>query len=371
MQCSSWATVGTREASAELALGPGMNACGLILTSPMLTERQQLVLRLVVERHLNEGLPVGSKALAEDLTWGPSTIRSELAGLEEIGFLDHPHTSAGRVPTEAGYRFVVDQLLRQRGQSESRIGLGDARSELDEAMREASEQLADATQLLAVVTAPPVTTSTVQRIELVPVQGNSLALVVITSTGGVTKRVLPCDRALDPGLVAWASSFLNDRLFGKGIGERSIRRRLNDPALGAGEKWIIDLVAPALASIAETGEESLFVDGASRMVEDHRLADESEISTVVAMLERRVELLTALKAALPEPDVLVRIGQENEAPAMRSMTMVAASYGPVRRSVGTVSVLGPVRMDYANAIAAVRAASAELSRVVEDAWDED
>jgi len=337
----------------------------------MLTDRQQLVLRLVVERHLDDGTPVGSKALAEHLAWGPSTIRSELAGLEDIGFLDHPHTSAGRVPTQAGYRFVVDQLLRERGGERPTFGLGEARSELDDAMREASEQLSEATQLLAIVTAPPVTTSTVQRIELVPVQGNCLALVVITSTGGVTKRVLQCERALDPGLVAWAGSFLNDRLFGKGLGERSIRRRLEEPSLGPGERWILELVAPALTSIAETGEESLFVDGATRMVEDHRLEDESEIGTVVAMLERRVELLSALKAALPEPDVLVRIGQENESPAMRSMTMVAASYGPVRRSVGTVSVLGPVRMDYANAISAVRAASAELSRLVEDAWDED
>ncbi len=337
----------------------------------MLTDRQQLVLRLVVERHLDDGSPVGSKALAQHLAWGPSTIRSELAGLEDIGFLDHPHTSAGRVPTQAGYRFVVDQLLRERSPKAYEFGISEARAELDDAMRDASEQLAEATQLLAIVTAPPVTTSTVQRIELVPVHGNGLAMVVITSTGGVTKRVLHCDRALDPGLVAWAGSFLNDRLIGKGLGERSIRRRLTEPSLGPGEQWILDLLAPALTSIAETGEESLFVDGASRMVEDHRLADESEIGTVVAMLERRVELLSALKAALPEPDVLVRIGQENEAPEMRSMTMVAASYGPVRRSVGTVSVLGPVRMDYANAISAVRAASAELSRVVEDVWDED
>jgi len=337
----------------------------------MLTDRQQLVLRLVVERHLDDGVPVGSKALAQRLSWGPSTIRSELAGLEDFGLLDHPHTSAGRVPTEAGYRFVVDQILRERGGERPSFGLGDARSELDDAMREASEQLAEATQLLAIVTAPPVTTSTVRRVELVALNAHSLAVVVITSSGGVTKRVLHCERALDTGLVAWAGSFLNDRLGGKGLGERNIRRRLDDHALNASEREIVEIIAPALASIAEPGEESLFVDGASRMVEDHRLADESEIGTVVAMLERRVELLSALRAALPEPDVLVRIGQENETPAMRSMTMVAASYGPVRRSVGTVSVLGPVRMDYANAIAAVRAASVELSRVIEDAWDED
>ena len=334
----------------------------------MLSPRQETVLRLVVERHLDDGTPVGSKALAESLSWGPSTIRAELAGLEDLGLLDHPHISAGRVPTEAGYRFMVDRLLREREAVAPSFGVFEVGSELDAAMRDASEQLADATELLAVITAPPVNTSTVRHVELLALQPRTLMVVVITSSGGVTKRLFATESVLDPGLVAWAASFLNECLAGKGLGERTVRGRLEDPSLNDIEREIVELVAPAFTDLGHAEAESLFVDGASRMVEDHRLVDESEIGTVVAMLERKVELLAALKAALPEPDVLVRIGQENEAPAMRSMTMVAAGYGPARRSVGTVSVLGPVRMDYARAIGAVRAASVELSRLVEDVY---
>ncbi|CAB4860123.1 MAG: heat-inducible transcription repressor HrcA [Actinobacteria bacterium] len=337
----------------------------------MLTPRQELVLRLVAERHLDEGAPVASKTLARTLSWGPSTIRAELAGLEDLGLLDHPHTSAGRVPTEAGYRVLVDRYLSERRGGQPVFEPSDVANELDTAMREATEQLAEATELLAVVTAPPLSTSTVRHVELLPLQPHRLMVVVITSNGGVTKRMVATSSALDPGLVAWAGSFLNERLAGKGIGERMIRKRLDDPSLNPRERTILELVTPVFTELADTEEDSLFVDGASRMVEDHRLADESEISTVVAMLERRVELLTALKTALPEPDVLVRIGQENEAPQMRSMTMVAAAYGPLRKSVGTVSVLGPVRMDYARAIVAVRAASAELSHLVEDVYNTD
>ena len=335
-----------------------------------LTERQQVVLGLVVERYLDDGSPVGSKALAEILSWGPSTIRYELAGLEDLGLLDHPHTSAGRVPTEAGYRFVVDRLLRERAVAPV-VSVGRQRQELDAAMRAATEQLAQATELLAIVTAPPLATSTVRHIELVAIQPHLLMVVVITSSGGISKRLLSFDEPLDPGLVDSASEFVNERLSGRAFGSRMVRSSLSEPNLSTREAWLVDQLVQVFAELAGDLSDEVFIEGAARMVEDPRLAREAEIGNVVAMLERRVELLAALKAAIPEPDVLVRIGTENASPAMQSMAMVAAGYGTVRRSVGTVSVLGPVRMDYALAIGAVRAASAELSRVVEDSYDLD
>ncbi|MEI6446514.1 MAG: heat-inducible transcriptional repressor HrcA [Actinomycetes bacterium] len=336
----------------------------------ILSDRQETVLGLVVEQYLVDAQPVGSKALAGSLDCAPSTVRAELAGLEDLGLLDHPHTSAGRVPTEAGYRFVVDRLLRRRDLG-PRITVGLERHELDEAMRAATEQLAEATELLAIVTAPPLTTSTVRHVELLQLQPQVLMVVVITSNGGVSKRVLPLDSPLDPGLVDWAASFLNERLVGLGFGSRMIRSKLTEQSLDSRERHFVELLQAAFSDLADASADSLFVDGATRMVEDHRLAGETEVGSVVAMLERRVELLAALRDAIPEPDVLVRIGTENAQPAMRSMAMVAAGYGPARRSVGTVSVLGPVRMDYALAIGAVRSASAELSRVVEDVYDAD
>src|SRR5206468_400101 len=179
----------------------------------VLTERQELVLRRLVEEHLDGGQPVGSKALSTAFAWGPSTIRHELASLEEIGLLAHPHTSAGRIPTEAGYRYFVDRLLPQKD-TVPRLPLSLVRRELDEAMRVTTETLSQVTNLLAIVTAPPIDTSTVRHIEVLVLQPQVLMVVVITSTGGVTKRLFTFSKPVDSGLANWTSSYLNERLVG-------------------------------------------------------------------------------------------------------------------------------------------------------------
>ena len=157
----------------------------------MLTSRQELVLRKVVEEYLEGGVPVGSKALAVDVQWGPSTIRNELASLEELGLLAHPHTSAGRVPTEAGYRYFVDRLLPARdwpppargcrcrscaASSTRRCGSRPRRSRRSRTCSRSSPR-------------PPIETSTIRHVEVLLLQPQVLMVVVITSTGGVTKRL--------------------------------------------------------------------------------------------------------------------------------------------------------------------------------------
>src|SRR5437764_7327090 len=169
------------------------------------TQRQELVLRKVVEDYLEAGTPVGSKALAENVRWGPSTIRNELASLEELGLLAHPHTSAGRVPTEAGYRYFVDQLLRREPPEHApRLSLSLVRREVDEAMRVTTETLSQVTNLLAIVTAPPIETSTIRHVEVLLLQPQVLTVVVITSTGSVAKRLFTFHQPVDPGLADWA-----------------------------------------------------------------------------------------------------------------------------------------------------------------------
>src|SRR5580704_1890750 len=156
----------------------------------MLTERQEHVLRRLVEVYLDDGAPVGSKALSTAFEWGPSTIRHELANLEELGLLAHPHTSAGRVPTEAGYRYFVDRLIPADPEPRAPVlSLSLVRRELDEAMRVTTETLSQVTNLLAIVTAPPIDTSTIRHVEVLLLQPQVLMVVVITSTGGVTKRL--------------------------------------------------------------------------------------------------------------------------------------------------------------------------------------
>ena len=223
----------------------------------MLTPRQELLLRKVVDGFAETGLPVGSKALAADpdVSAGSSTVRNELAVLEEQGLLAHPHTSAGRVPTDAGYRYYVDELLpRLPTVPPGELRLELVRREVDEAMRHTTEALSQITNLLAIVSAPPIQTTTIRHVEVLALQPQVLMVVIITSTGGVSKRVFTFERAVDPGLADWAAAYLNEQLVGMGLGARMLHSRLADPSLRPTERAFIAELAPAFTELAETAE---------------------------------------------------------------------------------------------------------------------
>ncbi len=340
----------------------------------MLSPRQERILCKVVDGYLRTGLPVASRTIAADgdLDCGPSTVRNELALLEEHGLLAHPHVSAGRVPTDAGHRYVVDGLLAESTlpAPPRRLELSLIRREVDEAMRATTETLSQMTNLLAVVSAPSMNTATVRHVEVLALQPQVVLVVIITSAGNVSKLFATFDRAVDPGLVAWAGEYLNERLVGLGLGARMLQQRLVDPGLSASELAFMARFAPAFGQLAADGEDTLFVDGTARLFEAGQIDEATPVNELIDLLERRVALLRVLRAALAEPGVYVRIGHENEIPAMQTLAFVAAGYGMARRKLGTVSLIGPVRMDYAVAIASVREAAQELSRFVEDAYAE-
>jgi heat-inducible transcriptional repressor len=339
-----------------------------------ITSRQSFILRKVVEGHLELDQPVGSKWLAalDEIPWGPSTIRSELARLEEAGLLQHPHTSAGRVPTDTGWRHYVDNVLAEgrlpvpRGE----IELPAVRREVEDAMRATTEQLSQVTNLLALVTAPPIETATIHRVEVLLLQPQVAMVVVITSTGGVTKRLISYEYVLDPGLVDWAATYLNEALGGMDVGARMVHSKLSDPGLSQSERDFLATLAPAFTELEGTAQNTLFMDGAARLMSEHRFQELSQLAGLMDVLEQRVSLLSVLRESLDEPSVFLRIGAENEAPELRSVSIVASGYGLARRNLGAVSVLGPVRMDYPRAIVAVRQAAGELSRFVAEVYDE-
>ena len=337
----------------------------------VLTPRQELILRKVVLAHQATVQPVASRTLAADpdLMAGPSTVRHELAMLEEYGLLAHPHTSAGRVPTDSGYRYFVDRLLPESRAGMRTVELALTRREVDEAMRVTTETLSQVTSLLAIVSAPPLETATIRHIEVLRLQPQIVMVVIITSTGGVSKRVMAFDEAVDRGLVAWASEFLNEELVGLGLGARKLRSRLADPTMGPTERTFLDRLVPVFTELAESAQDTLYVDGAARLMSEHRFQDITQINELMYMLEGRVVLLDMLRKVLDKREVLVRIGSENTAPALRSLAMVTSGYGLPQRSLGTVSLIGPVAMDYAATIGIVRDAARQLSHFVEDVYD--
>jgi heat-inducible transcriptional repressor len=341
----------------------------------MLSERQELILRRVVDAYVRTGQPVASRSIAADPQFdcAPSTVRHELALLEERGLLAHPHTSAGRIPTDSGQRYVVDRLLA-RGEAPlpaRRLELSLIRNEVEEAMRVTSETLSRVTDLLAIVSSPSLATATIRHVEVLALQPGVVMAVIITSTGSVSKLLVTFAEPVDPGLLAWAGEYLNERLAGLGLGARMLQQRLVDPSLRPREQAFIERLRPAFGDLAIESEDMLYMEGTARLFSDQHLHEVNEINQIMDVLERRVTLLSVLRDALASDGVYVRIGHENQLPALHSLALVASSYGVAARRLGTVSVLGPVHMDYAGAIAGVREAARELSRFVERAYAED
>jgi len=334
--------------------------------------RQQRVLRSVIEEYIASGAPVGSKYLSERFEFGvaASTIRNDLADLEEMGMLAHPHTSAGRVPTDAGYRHYVDTILGERREAAPGIPLerGGARSEIDDALRETADALSRVTELLAVVSAPAVTTSTVRHIEILSLQPHLAMVVIITTSGQVTKRIFHFLQAIDEGLTEFARVYLNERLVGDRLGTRRVAATFDSPDLGAKERAFLDAVRPAFEAQAARDAEGLHLGGASRLLDNLTRQGAGHLDELLEILEHRYYLLELLSEALREDGMYLRIGHEMTTPSLQACSLVAANYGVANRNLGTVSVLGPTRMDYQRVIATVRATADSLSTYLEEIW---
>jgi len=337
----------------------------------VLSDRQRDILRLLVEEYVASGEPLGSKTLVEraSLAVSPSTVRNELAELERLGLLTHPHTSAGRVPTEAGYRIYVDELLaRPEARGETfELGIGDARAEVEEALQATTEMLSQVTRLLAVVSAPPVQASTVKRVELLLLQPEVVMVVVITSTGGVTNLRFAFSEPVDAGLVTWAAEYLNERLAGAHIGSRAVKLAFDEPALSPRERAFLLVLRSAFEQAADE-DRRLFVGGTAGLLDELRAEEIGAYRSLMDALEKRAALLDLLAQRLDPRRPFARVGEELEQPGLRNVALVGATYGVAHRTLGAVSLLGPLRMDYEKALRSVRVAARELSRFVEDVY---
>jgi heat-inducible transcriptional repressor len=236
-------------------------------------------------------------------------------------------------------------------------------------MRATTTTLSQVTDLLAAVSAPPLHTATVKHVEVLLLQPQVALVVVITSAGSVTKRAFTFDEPLDPGLADWAASYLNERLNGMDLGSLTLRSKLDSAELSRTEHSFIETLSPAFRELAETLEDTVYVEGAARLLEASKFDDLDQVNDLMRMLERRMTLLSVLRSALGDGAVYLQIGRENETPELRAASVVSAAYGLGHRNLGTVSVIGPVRMDYRQAITSVRSAARALSSFVEEVYE--
>ncbi|HEX7524822.1 MAG TPA: heat-inducible transcriptional repressor HrcA, partial [Gaiellaceae bacterium] len=302
----------------------------------------------------------------------PSTVRYELAELERIGLLTHPHTSAGRVPTETGYRLYVDELLaRPEARSSGfELGIPSARAEVEDALQTTTEMLSQVTRLLALVSAPPVQAATVRHVEVLSLQPEVVMVVLITSTGGVTDLRFAFPEPVDQGLITWAADYLNERLAGAHIGSRAVKVAFDEPSLSPRERTFLLVIRSAFEHAADE-DRRLFVGGAAGLLDEMRTEEIGAYRSLMEALEKRAALLDMLAQRLDPRRPFARVGEELEQPGLRDLALVGATYGMGHRTLGAVSLLGPLRMDYEKALRTVRSAATELSRFVEEVYADD
>jgi heat-inducible transcriptional repressor len=338
-----------------------------------LSERQQAILRHVVEEFVGTGQPVGSKTLVErsHLHVSSSTVRAELAELETRGLLSHPHTSAGRVPTERGYRYYADELLgRLEPQPQAfPLDLTSTNTEVESALQATTEMLSQVTRLLALVSAPPLEATHVRHVEVLLLQPQLVMVVVITSAGGVSKRLFHFEEPVDAGLAQWASDYLNEAVAGLQLGTGLLRQRFEDAGLSPAERAFLAALRPAFTELV-SAEQRLYVGGAADLLGEVRAEELDAYRSLFELVERRADLLDVLGRPSSSQRPFVRLGHELAHPALAEIALVGACYGLVHRALGAVSLVGPVRMDYEKALGAVRSAALELSRFVESIYDE-
>ncbi len=337
-----------------------------------ITSRLEKLLIAVVEHHITTGRPTGSKYLCQTGDFGisPSTVRGELARLEEMGYLDHPHTSAGRVPTDKGYRFYVDVFFQERWRPRlaRTVEPGELGAQIEDALKRSAGMLAESTGLLALVSAPSHGSGSIKHVEVLRLHPDLIMVVIITASGNVAKRLFMFEAPVDPGLVDWACGYLNEAVCDFDLGSRRLKLRLHEGASGV-ETEFLKAISPAFIDLPDGGMGSLYLDGVSaffsRMEEDGN----GRLGGLMRLLDRQEEILRLLRSALVKQHVYLLIGSEMPTAAMRNLSLVAANYGLGHRNLGTVGVLGPTRMNYESAIVNVERTARSLSHYVEEIYN--
>jgi heat-inducible transcriptional repressor len=336
----------------------------------MLDERKLSVLRAIVEDYVTTREPVGSKALAERHSLGvsPATIRNDMAALEDEGYITQPHTSAGRVPTDTGYRLFVDRLatIKPMSTAERRAinTFLEGALDLDDIVTRTVRLLAQVTGQVAVVQYPSLTRAQVRHVEIVPLNPRRLMVVVISTGGRVEQRTLDVATDLDDETIAELRNRINDAVDGKLLSEIPDATEAVAQAMAVEVRpAVAAILATMVESLAEESEERVVLAGTANLA--HFGADfPGSIRPVLEALEEHVVLLRLMGEVAAPSQVSVRIGHELPVEGLSSTSLVSSTYGA--SGIGHLGVIGPTRMDYPGTIGAVHAIAQYVGRIVEE-----
>ncbi|MBD0735499.1 heat-inducible transcriptional repressor HrcA [Streptomyces sp. CBMA29] len=336
----------------------------------MLSERRLEVLRAIVQDYVGTEEPVGSKALTERHRLGvsPATVRNDMAVLEDEGYIAQPHTSAGRIPTDKGYRLFVDKLagVKPLSSAERRAiqNFLDGAVDLDDVVGRTVRLLAQLTRQVAVVQYPSLTRSSVRHVELLPLAPARVMLVLITDTGRVEQRLIDCSAPIGETVLGDLRARLNSRVVGRRFADvPPLVQDLSDGFDPDDRPAVTAVLATLLETLVEETEERIMLGGAANLTRfnhDFPLT----IRPVLEALEEQMVLLKLLGEAKDSGMTTVRIGHENFHEGLNSTSVVTVGYGSGDEAVAKLGVVGPTRMDYPGTMGAVRAVARYVGQIL-------
>lgn len=325
----------------------------------MLSDRRQIVLRALIEEYIARALPVGSRTLVERYNLGISsaTVRNELSLLEEMGYLAQPHTSAGRIPTDFGYRAFVDELLSEsdpdNGEDALARELRESASDLDDLMDRTSQALARFTDCMTLLVPPRILSVDIRLVNLVLLTPQRLLTVIVTEDGQVFDRQMDLPRDYSQDEIGKTQEALNNILVGTSLSSTSGELPLG--ASGVHDDLFRMVMAEILACLKDQNAIKAHPLGISHLLGKPEFSDSSCLMPVLEELEGDTMLLRVFNDAAASEEPIVRIGHENDSEALSSVSLIANRFGEAEHS-GLILIVGPTRMDYSQVLKAVRAA---------------
>lgn len=339
-----------------------------------LSERKEIILNAIIQTYLETGEPVGSRTISKSyLNLSSATIRNEMSDLEELGYIIQPHTSAGRIPTDKGYRFYVDHLMQEKEEEVTQIQntMFEKTEKMEKMLKQMVKYLANNTNYASMILAPSAKNVRVKFVQLSNVDNNQVLAVVVMDGNLVKNNIIRVDKPLDNESMLKLNMLLNSSLNGLTVNDINLAliTKIKEQA-----KEHADIIEAVLQSIADTidGDDELevYTSGATNILKYPELSDSSKATELISTFEEKQALANFISDSLQddnETGIQVYIGDESPIQTMKDCSVVTATYELGDGVKGTIGIVGPKRMDYANVMDSLKSLKAQLEQVVDNA----
>jgi heat-inducible transcriptional repressor len=336
----------------------------------MLTDRQLLILQVIIDEFIRNAQPVGSRSLSkkDEITFSSATIRNEMSDLEELGFIEKTHTSSGRVPSEQGYRYYVDHLLSPQKLKQDDMRMvksvfAERIYELEKIVQKSAKILSEITNYTSIVLGPKVKDNKLRKIQIVPLSPGTAVAIIITDTGHVENKMISLPPSFDLNEIEKMANILNERLVGVPLTELKDKIYKEVAMLLRQHISNYDAIINALAGTLNISQsEKLFFGGKTNMLRQPEFHDIDKVRSLLSMIEQEQGIYELIKGN--PAGIHVKIGRENKNIVLEDCSLITATYSIGEEQVGTIAILGPTRMEYSRVISLLTLFSNDLSTLL-------